>query len=641
LLSVTDEKMISEEVQVTMRDKPLKQLNRIAKRPKLDVEFQDLSYSVRDSNAKGGWRQILNSLNGKFRCGELTAILGPSGAGKSSLLNILAGFVTSGVKGIVKVNDQPRNMKLFNKLSSYIMQEDMIQPRLTVKEALTYAACLKLSSHIEYSVKLAVVDEVVDLLGLDKCVDTLSEHLSGGQRKRLSVALELVNNPPVIFLDEPTTGLDNFAIKQCIHLLKNISQLDRTVVCTIHQPPSSLFQFFDQVYIVADGYCVYNGSPTELVPFFAVAGYSCPPNNTPADYMIELVHSQPSVVQSFQKSIQNGKINMREILDNDKTLEAYQNEGIYNDPTEVVIQKSDIDFAVPFRLQFTILLKRMLLQGRRNNTGMYIQFFHHLLSALIVGGIFYGTGNDASQTIATFKYCVCINVFFMYTHVMLPVLLFPLEVKMMKREYFNRWYSLKAYYSALTVTTLPPLIILGLMFSAIVYFMTGQPRESYRFVGFCLMALAMAVTSQGLGYFIGSMFTITNGSVMGPAILAPLLALGVYGMGYRTAIEPFYKFAMTLTFVRNGIVGLCNTLFYKREPLECPSDELYCHYARPDVLMIDMAMPIMDYPYQLGMMVVFMVIFRIAAYVSLKCKLNNDLTSSITFYMNKIIKHRY
>jgi ABC-type multidrug transport system ATPase subunit len=104
-----------------------------------------------------GWRQILNSLNGKFRCGELTAILGPSGAGKSSLLNILAGFVTSGVKGIVKVNDQPRNMKLFNKLSSYIMQEDMIQPRLTVKEALTYAACLKLSSHIEYSVKLAVV----------------------------------------------------------------------------------------------------------------------------------------------------------------------------------------------------------------------------------------------------------------------------------------------------------------------------------------------------------------------------------------------------------------------------------------------------------------------------------------------------
>lgn len=139
--------------------------------------------------------------------------------------------------------------------------------------------------------------------------------------------------------------------------------------------------------------------------------------------VIELVHSQPSVVQSFQKSIQNGKINMREILDNDKTLEAYQNEGIYNDPTEVVIQKSDIDFAVPFRLQFTILLKRMLLQGRRNNTGMYIQFFHHLLSALIVGGIFYGTGNDASQTIATFKYCVCINVFFMYTHVMLPVLL--------------------------------------------------------------------------------------------------------------------------------------------------------------------------------------------------------------------------
>nr|XP_015834339.1 PREDICTED: uncharacterized protein LOC100141557 [Tribolium castaneum] len=639
--SVMDVKMAREEVQVPLRDKPLKQLNRIAKRPKLDVEFQDLKYSIRDSNAKGGWRTILNSVNGKFRCGEFTAILGPSGAGKSSLLNILAGCVTGGVKGSIKINDRPRDMKIFNKLSSYIMQEDCIQPRLTVKEAMIYAACLKLGAHIEYRDKLAVIHEVIDLLGLEKCVDTLSEHLSGGQRKRLSVALELVNNPPVIFLDEPTTGLDNFAINQCIHLLKKISQLDRTVVCTIHQPPASIFQYFDQVYIVANGYCVYNGAPNQLVPFFNVVGHSCPSNNTPADYMIELIHSQPTLIQSFQAAIQNGKINMKERYQSDKPAKEYTNDGVYNDTTEVVIQKSDIDFATSFNVQFSILLSRMFLQMRRNRLGLYIQFFHHLLSGLIVGGIFYGIGNDAAQTIAIFKYCVCINVFFMYTHVMMPVLLFPLEVSLMKREYFNRWYGLKAYYAAMTVVTLPPLIILGMMFSTIVYFMSHQPLETDRFLGFTLTGLAVALTSQGLGYCIGSIFSITNGSVVGPSVLAPLLALAVYGMGYRASIEPFYKVLMTLTYIRNGVVGICNSLFYERPPLTCGEEEIYCHYARPDILMGDMAIPLMHYRYQLGIICIFMIVFRIVGYFSLKCRLNNDLATKIMFYAKKIIKHKY
>lgn len=139
--------------------------------------------------------------------------------------------------------------------------------------------------------------------------------------------------------------------------------------------------------------------------------------------VIELIHSQPSFIQSFQTAIQNGKLNMKETFASDKVVKEYSDDGVYNDTTEVVIQKSDIDFATSFTVQFSILLSRMFLQMRRNRLGLYIQFFHHLLSGLIIGGIFYGIGNDAAQTIAIFKYCVCINVFFMYTHVMMPVLL--------------------------------------------------------------------------------------------------------------------------------------------------------------------------------------------------------------------------
>ncbi|RZC33523.1 ABC2 membrane domain containing protein, partial [Asbolus verrucosus] len=220
--------------------------------------------------------------------------------------------------------------------------------------------------------------------------------------------------------------------------------------------------------------------------------------------------------------------------------------------SQVIIEKSDIDFPVPFRVQFLLLLSRMYLQMKRNRIGLYIQFFHHLLSGLIVGGIFTGIGNDASQTIAIFKYCVSCNVFFLYTYVMMPVLLFPLEVQLLKREYFNRWYRLKAYYLALTVATFPLLvsiaIVLGIMFLLIVYFMADQPKEIDRFIGFCLTGLLVGLTSQGLGYLIGSIFSITNGSIIGPSVLAPLLAIAVYGMGYRATIEPFYKVLMSLTF---------------------------------------------------------------------------------------------
>ncbi|RZC36836.1 ABC tran, AAA 21, and/or SbcCD C domain containing protein, partial [Asbolus verrucosus] len=127
------------------------------------------------------------------------------------------------------------------------MGDNLVQPYLTVKEAMTYAAGFKLGTYIKYHDKVSVVEEIIDLLGLEKCVDTYSEHLSGGERKRFTIALELINNPPIIFLDEPTTGMDNSSVKQCINLLKKISKLKRTVVCTIHQPPASLFQVFDQV----------------------------------------------------------------------------------------------------------------------------------------------------------------------------------------------------------------------------------------------------------------------------------------------------------------------------------------------------------------------------------------------------------
>ncbi|RZC39728.1 ABC2 membrane and/or AAA 21 domain containing protein, partial [Asbolus verrucosus] len=484
---------------------------------------------------------------------------------------------------------------------SYIMQDDIIQPFLTVKEAMVYAAHFKMGANVKVADRIAVIEEVVDFLGLEKCVNTYSQYLSGGERKRLNIALELINNPPVIFLDEPTTGLDDFAVRQCVDLLKKISKLDRTVVCTIHQPQASLFQVFDRVYIIADGYCVYNGSPAQMVPFFSLASYTCPSNNTPAEYIllpvIELVHSDPSIINCFKDLIQNGKISMNETVDSDTILETFNN--------EVVIQNNDTDFPTSFYVQLFYLMSRRFLQMKRNRIGLYIQFFNHLLLGFAIAGLYGATGNNAKHTFTIFKYCICCNVFLMFTYMMTPVLLFPLEVVLLKREHFNRWYSLKAFYSALFFSSLPLFITLGSMFIGIVYFLTDQPKEVDRFLGFYLTCFAIALTAQGLGYLVGSVCRITSGSIIVSLVMAPLVLLSYYGIDNGSNIQSFYRFLMTLSFMRHGVIGLCNALFYQRKPLTCYDDEVYCHYARPDVLMRDMSMPLTHYKYQLGHIFIF------------------------------------
>ncbi|XP_039285329.1 LOW QUALITY PROTEIN: ATP-binding cassette sub-family G member 1 [Nilaparvata lugens] len=180
-------------------------INHLIQRPPVDIEFTDLTYTV--PHGRSGSKIILRSVSGLFKSGQLTAILGPSGAGKSTLLNVLAGYKCADSTGSILVNGRPRALQQFRKLSRYIMQEDMLQPRLTVQESMLFAVDLKLGTTISREEKLDTIDEILNMLRLSKTKNTLSGHLSGGEKKRLSIALELVNNPPVIFLDEPTTSV--------------------------------------------------------------------------------------------------------------------------------------------------------------------------------------------------------------------------------------------------------------------------------------------------------------------------------------------------------------------------------------------------------------------------------------------------
>ena len=129
-----------------------------------------------------------------------------------------------------------------------------------------------------------IINEILQNLHLDHRRTVTADKLSGGERKRLSIALELVANPNVFFLDEPTSGLDEVTAAQCINMLRDLAHQGHTVVCTIHQPSARIFNYFDQIYVLAKGQCVYQGPPTALIPYLRHVKMECPMYYSPADY---------------------------------------------------------------------------------------------------------------------------------------------------------------------------------------------------------------------------------------------------------------------------------------------------------------------------------------------------------------------
>lgn len=503
---------------------------------------------------QGPRKVVVKGVDGRFTSGQLVAIMGPSGAGKSSLLNALSGYRSAGVSGELLVNGQPRDEHHFQRSSCYITQEDLLQPLLTVREAMDVAARLKAPKGSK-----APSEEILQEMGLLEHQHTRTDMLSGGQKKRLSIALELVNNPPIFFLDEPTSGLDTVTTTQCVKVLKQLARQGRTVVCTIHQPAASLLEMFDQVYVIADGYCIYQGDTKAMVPFLQTVGLPCPRHYNPADFIIELTET-PEFINLLSKEIMNGKVYKSVKLDQEQAAPnttqmqlkiSYETEDA--NETEIILsnekcsykvqkyegssgsvsslssqlsngnssiawmrmQKPDAKkYSATFFEQFSILLQRMLTQIFRNRPGLCIQFIHHVMCGLLVGICFFNMANDGTQMFNHLKLCVGLVIFFAYTQIMVPVLVYPQEVKLVKKEHFNCWYSLTPYYAALTVSKLPVQVTFNIIFSTIVYFMAGVPFSVMRFLAFCLVGNVVSLAAEGMGMAIGSVFNVTVSSLL-------------------------------------------------------------------------------------------------------------------------------
>ncbi|CAL5444030.1 unnamed protein product [Camellia sinensis] len=218
------------------------------------ITFDEIKYSEVEDRL-----MLLKGISGAFRPGVLTALMGFSGAGKTTLMDVLAGRKTGGsVEGKITISSYPKKQETFARISGYCEQNDIHSPHITVYESLLYSAWLRLSPEVTYETRKMFIEEVMELVELTPLRETIVElpgvnGFATEQRKRLTIAVDLVANPSIIFMDEPTSGLDARAATIVMRTVRNTIDTGRTVVCTIHQPSIDIFEAFDELFLMKRG----------------------------------------------------------------------------------------------------------------------------------------------------------------------------------------------------------------------------------------------------------------------------------------------------------------------------------------------------------------------------------------------------
>ncbi|GMN51418.1 hypothetical protein TIFTF001_020570 [Ficus carica] len=273
----------------------------------LTISFKDVQYYVdtppemRERGFNEKRLQLLCDITGAFRPGVLTALMGVSGAGKTTLMDVLSGRKTGGtIEGDIRISGYPKVQKTFARISGYCEQTDIHSPHVTVEESVVYSAWLRLPPEIDRQTKSRFVEEVIETIELEDIKDSIvgvsgQSGLSTEQRKRLTIAVELVSNPSIIFMDEPTSGLDARAAAIVMRAVKNVVATGRTTVCTIHQPSIHIFEAFDELILMErGGQIIYSGMlghhSSNLIQYFeGIPGVpKIKDNHNPATWMLEV-----------------------------------------------------------------------------------------------------------------------------------------------------------------------------------------------------------------------------------------------------------------------------------------------------------------------------------------------------------------
>ncbi|XP_033835077.1 ATP-binding cassette sub-family G member 5 [Periophthalmus magnuspinnatus] len=548
--------------------------------PSCSLSVDKISYTV--SERLGPWwdlpsyrkrwtRQILNDVSFHVDSGQIMGILGNSGSGKTTLLDAISGRIgNSGVLlGEVFINGRKLKREEYQDCFSYVLQSDNLLSYLTVEETLTYTAQLALRKHSAEAIKKKVSAVMAELSLTHVAHSVIGGRvftgISGGERRRVSIASQLLQDPRVILLDEPTTGLDSMTANQIVVLLAELARRDRIVIVTIHQPRSELFRVFSRIAIMSRGELVFCGQPQEMVDFFSQCGYECPEYCNPFDIYVDFTSVDTRSSEREAATLSR----MREIAS------TYQRSDVYMNmlaKIEQSLQQSDKP-AIPFKskespsgaAKLEVLLRRTARNLSRDRMGVLMRLSQNLIYGLFVAFFVMRLDVDVAKGAIQDRIGIIYQSIAAspYTGMLNAVALFPALRAIGDQESQDGLYSKWQMFLAYVFHILPFSLLSVCIFTSFLYWTIGMNPHTLRFL--CYTAVVL------VPHIIGELLTVVLlGVVQDPNMVNTGVALlniaGILvGSGFLRSTQQMpqvFQWLSYLTFQKYSCELLIVTEFY-------------------------------------------------------------------------------
>ncbi|XP_010911492.2 ABC transporter G family member 5 [Elaeis guineensis] len=602
--------------------------------------------TTKGSSSKLRVRQVLKNVSCRAKPWEILAIVGPSGAGKSTLLEIVAGKLTPPSPPTILINRKVVDKSDFRKISGYVTQRDMLFPLLTVRETLMFSARLRLGGSLPPPQLSSRVESLLRELGLWSVADARVgdasgrvRGVSGGERRRVSIGVDVVHDPRVLILDEPTSGLDSTSAMQIVDMLKTMAESrGRTVILSIHQPGSRIVKLFGSVLVLAHGSVLHHGTVDQLSSHLRSLGLQVPLQVNVVEFAIHSIdalqqHKRQETLAEHHQQQQQQQQEQREAQEQPLLLLPKKGEGIDQGRRDrctlqqlfhqhkIVDEESlagfDLSYDYPNSRsqEVAILTHRFLKNVFRTKELFACRTIQMLVSGLVLGSIFFDLKDDkVLERVGLFAFIL--TFLLSCTTEALPIFLQEREILM--KETSSGSYRVSSYVVANGLVFLPFLFILAILFSVPLYWLVGLNRSFTAFMYFLLLIWLILYTANSV---VVCFSALVPNFIVGNSLISGVMGSFFLFSGYfirKKAMPSYWVFMHFISLFKYPFESFLVNEF--SDPGRCVEHEMGLCVLRGEDLLSEEGLGEESRWRNVVVMVCFILAYRFFSYLILRCR---------------------